>query len=391
MADVATADVAPPADVAPRISMSANVGSDVPLAAVAPPISMSANVGSDLPLPPLSGLGNYKGVMLCNRPDAVKSQKLGPNPFRSAVSATHGQPIGLPPCKELPLLDAVNEVCPALKKHAAWLKVLKDEMKKHKVHAAAEKAHSAEKFAKIKKMSERQRDGVRKAMQAQRESLAEDLGEAVQAPKLAGLSFDQKPIWALTKEEKEEYDVKEADNLLDFAEGLDFDRYVHDMEFRQALETLAGRAKVIDQEQQYFKDELVKALNAEEPADEGVHADDSASHVDERTRDECRKRQREPMEIDDDKETDMDVRSQVDRVLASNTEIRNIHSKESVKKIIEKQNEKRTEATDIVKTIMNMDSTGKPPNPTIITHDPSQIQKEVDPSMLPFLYRSPAI
>merc|ERR1719378_1466416 len=50
-----------------------------------------------------------------------------------------------------------------------------------------------------------------------------------------------KPLWAMTQQEKESFEEEEADSLINFAEGLDYDKYVGDMEFKEALEALKDR------------------------------------------------------------------------------------------------------------------------------------------------------
>lgn len=49
----------------------------------------------------VAGLGNFKGVMLCNRPGDVEAERREaiqsdgrPPPFKNAISATHSDPVG---------------------------------------------------------------------------------------------------------------------------------------------------------------------------------------------------------------------------------------------------------------------------------------------------------
>eukprot|EP00397_Hematodinium_sp_SG-2012_P054400 GEMP01065579.1.p1 GENE.GEMP01065579.1~~GEMP01065579.1.p1 ORF type:complete len:361 (+),score=66.34 GEMP01065579.1:90-1172(+) len=351
---------------------------------------------SDKPgaVPAPVGLGNYKGVMLCNRPDAMKWEKPGPPPFKSTVSETYGQPIGVNPVKELPLYEASGaEVCPAIKKHAEWLKVLQEEMKKHKSSNAAARAAEIAKAAKVKKVAERQREAVRKVMTSQVENVRENLGQAINATDLSNVPIEAKPLWALSHDEMEEFDLMESDKLLNFADGLDFDSYIHDLEFRQALETLQGRAKEIDKEQKVFKEELVAALN--EASDDDIGIGDSTPKEERKVATiNCSQSDWDQSTTCGDKpEIDQEAKGHVDRVFASNSDIRSVHSKESVKNIIKMQKEKLSEAAKVVKNITNIAETCRPPNPTIVTHDANlkTKDKEVDPSMLPYLYRSPAI
>ena len=61
----------------------------------------AAAVGSFEPVPKAS-IGNYKGVMLCNRPNEFGQQRrpepTGPQPFRSRVDPKSANPLGWNPC-----------------------------------------------------------------------------------------------------------------------------------------------------------------------------------------------------------------------------------------------------------------------------------------------------
>merc|ERR1719284_993201 len=46
--------------------------------------------GVSYAIPPVAGIGNFKGVMLCNRPEASSLFSTTAPPFRSAIAATHG-------------------------------------------------------------------------------------------------------------------------------------------------------------------------------------------------------------------------------------------------------------------------------------------------------------
>merc|ERR1719482_2579582 len=71
-----------------------------------------------------------------------------------------------------------------------------------------------------------------------------------------------KPLWAMTEQEKESFEEEEADDLINFAENLDFDKYVGDLEFRQALGAMQDRAGKLAKVQDAFKDELLRDFNA---------------------------------------------------------------------------------------------------------------------------------
>jgi len=86
-------------------------------------------------------------------------------------------------------------------------------------------------------------------------------------------------LWALTEEEQEGFQDGEAEDLIRFAEGLDFNKYIDDLEFRQCLTVVRDRAKKLQHEQDAFKAMLVRdiaggaALDGEEDS-ESEEADD---------------------------------------------------------------------------------------------------------------------
>lgn len=79
----------------------------------------------------------------------------------------------------------------------------------------------------------------------------------------------KKPLWAMTEEEKEGAEDDEAAALIDFAENLDFEKYLGDAEFRQCLQVVQDRAKRIQREQDKFKDDLIRDFNAQATSEDG--------------------------------------------------------------------------------------------------------------------------
>merc|ERR1719291_1257593 len=66
----------------------------------------------------------------------------------------------------------------------------------------------------------------------------------------------------MTEREKDEFEEGAADDLIDFAEGLDYEQFVGDLDFRQGLEALRDRAGKLKKEQEAFRDALVRDFNA---------------------------------------------------------------------------------------------------------------------------------
>ena len=79
---------------------------------------------------PKASIGNYKGVMLCNRPNEFGQQRrpepTGPQPFKSRVTS-HGQnPIGWNPCERVFPKSSKkrNQFANVLNRHKAYLRGL---------------------------------------------------------------------------------------------------------------------------------------------------------------------------------------------------------------------------------------------------------------------------
>merc|ERR1719375_1747695 len=79
-------------------------------------------------------------------------------------------------------------------------------------------------------------------------------------------------------------------------------------------------------------------------------------------------------------------------LLEMNPNLRGVHSEKSVQKVLERQREKE-QAKQLVNLVEHLSTNISAPDPVIINSADTQgkAKKKVDPSMLPYLYRSPAI
>ena len=116
---------------------------------------------------PKASIGNYKGVMLCNRPNEVggprKADRTGPNvPFNSRV--IHDEPLGWNPTKKLQPKDLKRKkkIDPnnALLKHKKFLKSLEEQKIREKEDKEREDAEKDEKVQKFKDNAEKQRKKI---------------------------------------------------------------------------------------------------------------------------------------------------------------------------------------------------------------------------------------
>ena len=116
---------------------------------------------------PKASIGNYKGVMLCNRPNEMggprKADRTGPGvPFNSRVQPD--EPVGWNPTKKLAPRDIKRRkrVDPnnALLKHKRFLRTLEDQKLKEKEERSLEDAEKDDRVTKFKENAEKQRKKI---------------------------------------------------------------------------------------------------------------------------------------------------------------------------------------------------------------------------------------
>lgn len=384
-------------------------------------------------LPPVSGLGNFKGVMLCNRPaDDSSSSKLPsdePAPFRSMIAAGVGDQIGLTPCRTYEATVKQRGPSAALRRHVRWLKELQMQMKEERDQVDQEDAQDDERKQQMKAAYDKHRESVREMMQARMKDWVDptrdpEKHKALLEDKARKKAEKQKskPLWAMTEQEKESFDEEEADELINFAENLDFDKYMGDSDFRQALDAMKDRTGKIARAQDSFKDDLVRDFNArvgddleERSTSAGGSAFDmeegleGASLLGDLRSEGGTRRRRSAGEArynadgrpewdastqggDDRDKMDYELKDAADMIMESRPQMRAIHSKESLQRVIERTRQMAAEKppADIYEA---MEREGGAPAPVIVASSDTQnrLHKPVDPSMLPYLYRSPAV
>lgn len=203
-------------------------------------------------------IGNYKGVMLCNRPNDPKNglNKDGPTPFVSRVTP-HDQ-IGLNPTSKLPAHSGKKgKSLEVLKKHKQWLRDLQKKKEEEEKLARDQTAAEEEKKLKIKNKAEKKRKQLE-------DGEVISIGESVDAASKGDISVrtgklteknlknhekrtreekKRKPKWALTEEQVEVEEDKEVDDLLNFVADLDYENFINDLDVRQALEIVKERVE----------------------------------------------------------------------------------------------------------------------------------------------------
>eukprot|EP00913_Durusdinium_trenchii_P026028 g24419.t1 len=229
---------------------------------------MPGEGGSTDAPPPPSGLGNFKGVMLCNRPsDDSKVVSEAKQPFRSAVAYTSD--LGLTPVRNFEPTVKKRGPSAALRRHVRWLRELQQQMREDRDQAEQEGQDEEEKRQKMKAAFDKHRKAVRDMMKERDDKQKEEnhlvqakakatensvpLSEIAHAAAISAVDRPapkvSKPLWAMTEQEKDHFEEEEADDLINFVEHLDFDKYVGDLEFRQALGALKDRTGKLKKEQ----------------------------------------------------------------------------------------------------------------------------------------------
>lgn len=245
------------------------------------------------------GVGTYKGVMLCNRPfagteaaaktggDGVKSFAVGVVPTTIGVSSVPGKDKIRRKRKET-----------ALTKHKRWLAELqkkKDSLEIQYTVDFLNKSESKEKFEAGEKQMRQMVKSILKADNkssnqaddvipyADAKSIVPDAAAEKSGVALSGTS--KRPAWALTEEvakatedrDDEEFEGDE-DDLLGFAKGLDFEKYMDDVEIRTMMEIVQKRISDLELD---AKMNDVRSAEAEERgaarAIPGLESSDQAS------------------------------------------------------------------------------------------------------------------
>mmetsp|Transcript_86706 Transcript_86706/g.280185 ORF Transcript_86706/g.280185 Transcript_86706/m.280185 type:complete len:338 (+) Transcript_86706:133-1146(+) len=240
-------------------------------------------------LPAVGALGSYKGVMLCNRPPDAGGAAgggsmmagAGQAPFKSTISATVGEKLGLPPPRreegdgKSEMVIKMRGPSAALRRHCQWIKELQEQVKDDHRQTEEDSVAHDERRQKMATVFKKQRDAIQRIKKDSSHTGLEPADvEAILRPggKPKATTRGQKPLWALTELQKEGVEDEDAALLIQFAQDLDFDKYIDDMEFRQCLQVVQHRARKLQREQDAFKDALVAQFNTP-PEDDDEHLD----------------------------------------------------------------------------------------------------------------------
>lgn len=394
-------------------------------------------------------IGNYKGVMLCNRPFggvAAAAHKAisggdGNVPFRSAV-IPH-EPLGLNPSRERRAMIRVDrkKKNSALSRHKKWLKQLQkakeqfqeqaiieenakeERRRKFAAQQAALRAEvrntvedavdevdalemAATKLAEAEEINDRAIEAeMRKLNMYEQKNQEENEGKEEQILGKAQLkranNNKSKPAWALTEDQKDQLEDEEADDLMDFANNLDVDKYLDDLEVRAALESVRQRIQELDNEEEEEEDADLEN-NAEN--DYGSKYEEKDSNENQKPRKKRVKKVKLTKESlnaligenDEGKKQDDDARSIASHasarsVLSDVKSLRGIHSARSLAQLA-KQTAKEMGKNGAGPLAAIPEKPFIPPKISVVD-EKKGIREEIKDraSGLPYLHRNPAI
>ncbi|RHY93180.1 hypothetical protein DYB37_000410 [Aphanomyces astaci] len=331
---------------------------------------------------PNVNIGNYKGVMLCNRPFNGVASGTSPHTrvFAMFTPTVTGPATAFKDTdyssKNAPFLTGIHPPTigqnhaikrdkknTALSKHKKWLHDLqkeRDRLEEALMEDEDEKQLRRDRFSK--------READFRA-QVRRTNPEEDGAD----PKGA-----RRPMWALTKETADEKKARDededVDDLLEFANNLDLDSFMDDVELKahvaQVNEQLSKLQAVVNQEEgEEKKSEIKDMLNAERAERQTLNAA-ALSRLD-----------------------GADSKGVIDDDAASvASSIRSVHSTRSVMALTRRAEDKLLSAK--LASVPEGGRSGIVPTPHVVTHDEEcgmRLQNKLLPSNLPYIHRNPAI
>jgi len=375
-------------------------------------------------------IGNYKGVMLCNRPFAgasgaaakqqAKSGGAGGSFKCGTVESAWGSNVSI--SEHQKLVSKMSKKTTVLSKHKKWLSDLqktKDALQEEYVKELEDKEKKKVNFmrreAEMRKVVRGTLGPIRKGGTHAAEEKAGDEEEDELSPRLeadekaASGDYDddaaehdnageekktsevppinlkkhstkaepKKPAWALTEEKatKQEDDdlFEEEEDLLDFAEGLDFDRYADDMELRILMDKVKDRIGELESEN--ISEERIMELLQKEREERALTAENLAEMEAEFKNDGV------------DRDEADEVKSIAESV-RSEASMREDHSQKSLEQLVAKSKAKMNTMEPIAEFEKEL------AEPRVITHTEdggSRMKEKNNISKLPYMNRNPAI
>lgn len=128
----------------------------------------------------------------------------------------------------------------AITKHRRWLTQFASAVKQSQLDRIEDQLTKEKKEEDLRNKGA---DEARKRVDTKEENAA--ASTTLSVTETANASKKAKPKWAMTEEEALESELNESDMLVDFAESLDFEKFINDYEVREALAIMRDRVQEI--------------------------------------------------------------------------------------------------------------------------------------------------
>lgn len=371
---------------------------------------------------PKASIGNYKGVMLCNRPNEFgqvqKAERQGKAPFISRVDPK--DQIGLNPAKKVIVVQQKKKDSNSiLTRHKKYLRMLQEKKLIEKVEKENDQNNKEDNFKKIRDQTAKQRQKIMDMKNDNQSSPGKEGASKQDTTKIAKLTKENlqkndeqfsskskaakkadkaKPLWAKTEGQLKQEQDQEIDDLIEFAYDLDYEKYMEDLEVRQALALIKERVDEIK------KDDEWRQKATEEWNQMDANNDDAKSAASYRTgmsgkskvskKSEIMselKREEERKKDEWDSSTQAERKKQsieeklasklADQILELNPNLKGIHSKTSMKRMLEKE---------AARQLISGDG-GDYQGPKVAVVKDREMNRDIQASNLPYLHKNPAI
>ncbi|GET87211.1 hypothetical protein, conserved [Leishmania tarentolae] len=248
---------------------------------------------------------NYKGILLCQRPsnlgsaagfggtgggDSCDRGNSSSAPF--VPSNPTGNPLGYGPSKESRDARAEQEALrvanqrqhqtkssQVLSRHRRWLRSFARQVKSMKECDRQLEVEAAQRAARVREAEKRKRAEQQQQQQQQEVAVTAFSAEKACAPPynmqksmeahvaatLKGTNTtavapsSRKPKWALTEEEAMDAELEVDRDLLDFAENLDYEKFISDFEVAEALSIMRDRVEEIAKANNWSVEDIRRA------------------------------------------------------------------------------------------------------------------------------------
>jgi hypothetical protein len=263
------------------------------------------NAGSNGPTIQAVSLENYKGILLCDRPTNLRSVNTGAGLVRAQADGglppflpsgkSEDRHLGFQPTQEnrarLELTRGLRKenpygksgTNPALSKHRRWLKSFAQEVKNMKLNEAEKQVDMQSKLQRIRDQqieARRQQrenpapsnDTAPATSNAQQDAPKPPKSSSVAAP--LGKKSKAKPKWAMTEDEALDAELDECSALVQFAQNLNYDKFIEDYEVKEALAIMRERVRELAAEKKISMEAV-----ARETAEEQYEDDDDADRI----------------------------------------------------------------------------------------------------------------